>query len=221
MAVTKVQNKNNTNASSSVGATFTSSPTQYNAIVACVWANVARASVSMSGSGWSTANQCSINTDSSSGSMFYKIAGASESSTVTANGTGATNMMIHIFELTGVDVNTPLDRTAQTSDVATNTSVSTGTTATTRRGGEFALAACFQGNTNGGLISWSNSFLEELSDNRILTASRAATSLATYESTATWTTSRNPGGIIGTFQPPLGSVRRIVAFQAVQTAATW
>ena len=135
---------------STISATFASTPTTGDLLVAVVATRTNGAITAPSG--WSTAiNQAGT----PSQGIFYKIAGAAESTTVTAttaatgNGTG-----IHIYEYRGV---TTLD--ASSSSTGTGTAVASGSLTTTTAN-NLVIAATVK-NAGASYTAWSNSFTEE------------------------------------------------------------
>ncbi|MFQ5618778.1 MAG: hypothetical protein ACE5FR_07375 [Rhodospirillales bacterium] len=94
--------------------------------------------------------------------IFYKVAGAAESKTVTVTGVGGSKPnVLMTMEYEGIAASSPLDVTAS-AIAATNTSAhSTGTTATTAQAKALAVAAVAFEKEAGTSTSWSNSFVEE------------------------------------------------------------
>jgi hypothetical protein len=153
-----VQSKTATANNTTISATFDAAPTQNNLLIAiCGYNN--SGDVIDTPSGWSVA----INETGSSPSeaIFYKIAGASEASTVTVTKQGVTRQMaLLIYEYSGIATSSPLDKTASSPDDATDDlSIASGTTATTTQADELLLAVL--ANPDGFRIgSWTNSFVE-------------------------------------------------------------
>jgi hypothetical protein len=92
---------------SSVAVTLGSNPIQGNLLVAIVGADNAS---TLTLSGWSVAVNASG--ENNSQAIFYKIAGASESRTVTANRTGNGAIGLQVFEYSGIATTNPLDQAA-------------------------------------------------------------------------------------------------------------
>jgi len=132
-------------------ATFPATPTQDNLLVAI--AGIRESETISAPSGWSTA----INQTGSPGqAIFYKIAGASEPTTVAVSTSGTTRKGLHIYEYSGVNT---LDQVS--SDTGTGTAVSSGSVTTTSA--DEAIIAGLVINVEGSFndASWTNSFTEE------------------------------------------------------------
>src|SRR3989344_8966924 len=101
MAIVIEQSKQNNSSTTSVSATFVSSPTQNNLLYAAVYSSATTPDIS----GWTSINSEAV----ANGKViaFYKIAGSGESSTVTATDAGATAMRIAIIECSGVGITSP------------------------------------------------------------------------------------------------------------------
>jgi hypothetical protein len=133
-----------------ITATYATAPTAGNLLVAVV---ATRASGTITApSGWSTAVR---QTGSPSQGIFYKIAGASELTTVSASTTASGNGTgIHIYEYSGVTI---LDASASSS--GTGTAVASGSLTTTTAN-NLVLAAMVKNTTTGSFSAFTNSFVE-------------------------------------------------------------
>jgi len=181
-----------------ISATFASSPAQNHLLVAIVGTS---SSVTINQpAGWSSA----INQSGAPGqAIFYKIAGAAESATVTVT-TGSSQLGIQIYEYSGVATASPLDQTG--SSTGTSSSPASGSATTTQ-----AIELLLVGEvikTNRTLSSWSNSFAQE-NDNvngagpnkaEYGGADRIVQSTGTYSTTATAGASAAWRGQIATFK---------------------
>lgn len=158
-------------------------------------------------SGYTKAVGLISNTDCS---LFYKIAGASEFTTVNFTIGAALSMNIAAFEYGSADP-TPLDQTASADSGASSTSLVNGTTAATTQASEIAIAAF--GISSGGapaVISYSDSFAEISQGVTSGSASvnvRLAVAAKTLSATGTQTTTATIGSassyascIIATFK---------------------
>ncbi|WP_156027808.1 hypothetical protein [Candidatus Solirubrobacter pratensis] len=156
----------------------------------------------MSSTGWSLA-------DSSIGGtglyLWYKIAGSSESSTVTIAPSVAASAELVVMQFTGNATSGVLDQTAHASGGAT-----TGTTAATAQNDELAVAAVGM-TAVGGTISatWTNGFTANpattvaavgTNGTGIHVALRSLTSTGTVTSTATPSEGSAVGGLVATFK---------------------
>lgn len=186
----------------SVSAVFSSTPVAGNLMIASVTASVGVGSIAISG--WSTANSIAVGL---AGGLvvFYKVAGAGESTTVTATGTLATFMDIHIEEVDGIDDVSPLDKVASAADSGSGvTSRSSGTTASITQANEFVYTAVATVTDNGAGAAWTNSVTLENTTLHLITGDKSVSTVATYESTASWVNSVRAAGIAVTFLAETG-----------------
>ena len=92
--------------------TYASGPTQNNLLVAVAVASNDWTGLAMSSSGWTLLHDLSQGTATGQGdrmNYWYKIAGASESSTVTVTVTNTARLSLWIAEYSGVDASNPID----------------------------------------------------------------------------------------------------------------
>ena len=143
--------------------------------------------------------------------IAYKVAGAAEGTDVTVSNNPSGHQTITIFEYSGIDTVSPLDRTASNQTTST-TSCSTGTTATTSVAEELVIGAIgLEGASGGWANTWTNSFTQQstvvssgsggapaYSDSS--TADRIVSATGTFETTESWTTTRRCLGTIATFE---------------------
>ncbi len=188
--------------STSVTTTFSSTPTQNNLIVVllgCTGSSTGVGGVALTGFTLSTS--ATVGTSNGFVSTWYKIAGASESTGISATISGGSSCNIIAEEWTNINTSNPLDRTAFTNDTgSTVSSRSSGTTSTTSTSNSLAFTGHITGNTTTSR-SWSNSFNAEYQNDLyyIYAASRVLSATGTYESTMSWTTARRAGGTISIF----------------------
>jgi hypothetical protein len=147
-----VQKATGNSSTSSVSATFTSTPASGHFLIAIVGAGNATFNQP---SGWSTA----INEGSQSVSqaIFYKVAGASEPTTVTISGTGNVYHGLQIFEYQNIATVSPVDGT--NSNSGTGTAITTHSVTTTQNSDLIIVGVAISANTSFG--SWTNSFVEQ------------------------------------------------------------
>jgi hypothetical protein len=124
--------------------------------------------------------------------IFYKIAGASEPTTVTANRTGGGAIGLQVFEYSGIATTNPLDQTA-TGTAGSSLSRSSGTftcgSVTTTQANELLIAGVANRTAAGTNVNnaWSSSFTELLdlrdSTDTVLVASahRIVSTTGTYQ----------------------------------------
>lgn len=173
----------------SLSATFVPAPTQNNLLM-CL-AN-SEATINMTSTGWTLAVSQINNTGLY---QWYKVAGASESATVTITPTSTVSVEMLVYEYSGAVTASPWDKAASA------VGASTGTTAATTQADELALAAEGLSNmASAGTASWTNSFT---SDGDIMGAGATSsnnTSLhaATRTLVATGAVSSVPTASIGT-----------------------
>ena len=119
---------------------------------------------SISGSGWSQAVQ---SLDNSSTYFYWKIAGASEPTTITVTIATATSCALGCMEYSGL---TTVDKTANaTGQNGSNAPISTGTTVTTTAANELVVGIAgmwgFTGTNGQNVTSWNNSFVSQCAGN--------------------------------------------------------
>jgi hypothetical protein len=195
MALTQVQAPVYGSGTTSALASFASTPTQGNLLIAYAGTG----SETMAGaaiSGFTLLIAVKSNTDRGLG-IYYKVAGAAESKDVTLTGTSPCRLAIE--EWSGLNA-VESDKTASTPDSgSTVTSRSSGTTATTTAPDELAVAMLAPGGSTTGQ-SWSNGFTQSYGSNNYFTGYKVLTSMGAVETTLSWTTARNCGGCIATFK---------------------
>lgn len=154
MPLTNVQRitAGSTGAQASLTATFTSTPTSGNLLVAC---GVSDATLTMTSTGWTLAisaiNSCGLY-------QWWKVAGASESTTVQITPSVSDTVAMMIEEWSG-NTASPVDKTASLAVQTATSHPVTGTTAALTQADELAvgviginLAATFS--------AWTNSYVE-------------------------------------------------------------
>ena len=216
--LTVEQNKSaNIRNSTSISATFDTAPTQDNLLVAVL---STRAASATNPSGWSTAIDVVNGVNNDLLRIAYKVAGASESSTVTFTLGAADQSALGIFEVSGNATSSPLDLTASTGRQNNVTSISSGTTATTTQADEILFVGYYMRETITS-PSLDNSFTlvhhEATSggqDITVVDGHRIVSATGAYESTASWTTSRVAMGAIATFKAAGAAARRLMVISA-------
>jgi hypothetical protein len=121
--------------------------------------------------------------------IFYKVAGGSESSTVTVTVSSGTQMGLQIYEYSGVATTSPLDQTA--SSTGSSDSPSSGSVTTTGANELLIAGVVIQASTS--FSDWTNFFNEESDFKNIggspkrsyAGADRIVTATGTYSTTAT------------------------------------
>lgn len=207
--ITLVQKAQNiANAATSITATFTSTPTQNNLLIAIAANRDANSSGPDTPAGWSVA----ISEPNNAPGMiiFYKVAGAAESKSIAVSnyGTG-TRLGLMAFEYSGIRTLSPLDQT--TSNSGNGTTPSSGTTGTTTWADELLIVGVVVNANaiNNGFASWTNSFTEERDfangGNAALISAygagdRIVTTTGTYSSGATSNNGGDWRGQIATFK---------------------
>lgn len=141
-----------TGAQASLTATFSPAPTQGNLLVACA---VSDATLTMNSTGWtlgiSAVNSCGLY-------QWWKIAGASESTTVQVSPSVSDTAALMIEEWSG-NVAAPVDKTSSLAVQATTTHPVTGTTAALAQADELAVGVIGINETSG-YSAWTNSYVE-------------------------------------------------------------
>lgn len=213
MALTFVQNKNGLGTPvSQLVVTFDAAPTAGNLLIARAGVSATGRTFTIAESGWTQALH------NSRAVIFYKIAGASEPSTVTLDiAGGTTTVRMIVDEQSGADQTTPLGPTAQ--DTGTGTSLSSGTTAATTVADALALAVWACGGSHDGGVSLTNSFSTDLTIGSIIAASKYLSATGTVESTASWTTSRTTQSAIAVFNA--ATTTQLLYPSATEQAGSW
>lgn len=189
-----------------VTANYPATPTSGHLLIAVVYAAAASAAAgfSMGGSGWllaTTSPDYPTAGPTQGLALFYKVAGAGETTAVQANCTGATNMHLQIYEYAGTATTSPLDKTGSPggASVSTTSSLATGTTPTTSQADELVFVALGHSGAITSL-SWTNSITALQTTPRLDSGERIVSATGTYSSTASWVTGRTAGALIATFK---------------------
>ena len=190
----------------SINATYGSAPTQDNLLV-LVHHYRDDQTVTLP-AGWTQAVVRVI--DKSTTTIAYRIAGAAEGTGVTVSVSRDKHQTLHIFEYSGIDPVSPLDKTASNPCSTPTASCSSGTTATTSVADELVIAAIGLAGASGSWDdTWTNAFTEQstvestgTSDERSASsiADRIVTTTGTFETTEGWTTNHKAQGAIATFK---------------------
>lgn len=197
MAATLVQSKTVAASSATSTATFDSSPTDGNLLIAIV-AYVGNSGFATTPTGWA---QAAFSGGSAHGfvTIWYKVAGAGESSTVTFTVSTLAVGSIAIFEYSGMTA-TPFDVGAQAA-AAYGTSIGTGTTATIAQADELLIAAVATPEvTRTFSNTWGNGFTQLSQHNRQETASLVVASTGAYTTSEAWTGASWGVGCIAAFK---------------------
>jgi len=180
-----IQNKDGESYDTSVTVTLDSTPTEGNLLVASHYTGAPDSSAP---AGFSEAVALTHVDDE--GAIYYKVAGAGESTSITAGASTTKNNMLNVLEIEGPWNATPLDQTASDGPNYSVSSQTSGTTSTTSQADEFAVALITVDDVGKTLSGWTNSFVER-SDNGgpiykfAAVATRLLTSTGAYETTAT------------------------------------
>ena len=145
------------NPTDSVTATFGVTPTESALLLALHFTG---SSVSNGPGGWSEALLLTDGTNNDEGGIYYKIAGASEPSTVECTSVSADEQMLIAIEVEGPWEVSSLDKTAKDDTPTTSTDADSGNTATTAQADEFAIGLItVRTSTNNPIATtWLNSF---------------------------------------------------------------
>ncbi|MGH2755528.1 MAG: hypothetical protein ACRDLB_14010, partial [Actinomycetota bacterium] len=195
--ITQVQKDQSATTGTSVTATLDSTPTQGNKLIAiCGATGLTLAEQNGPGAGWTKVAEGAGPSGWPSVEMWERVAGASQSKTVTCTSTVTGTVRISTFEYSGLG---DFDKSA-TSSTASATSQSTGTTPTTSVADELLLASIQPSGTIGTWGAWTNGFTQQTDNSQQSTAHRIVASTGAYSTTASWTTARSAVGIIGTWK---------------------
>jgi hypothetical protein len=183
----------------SISATYASTPTQNNLLIAVVYSNVTTGSNKITG--WSTASDQLVGNNTQGITILYKIAGAGESTTVTATATGASVMRIHIYEYTGNATTSFTDGTNNGNGGASSVSSQTTNSISTTNAADLLFVTCGLG-ANVTVPAWTNSFNLRQTDStiRVIDGDLITTATGSYSSAASWTTATKATAIIAAFK---------------------
>jgi hypothetical protein len=178
-----VQKAAGTGVNPSLSVTFTNTPVSGNFLIAIVGAG--NATITQP-SGWSTAINQAGTTSSPGQAIFYKVAGSSESKTVTVAVTGTSYLGLQIFEYQNIATTSSVDAT--NSNTGTGTAITTNSVSTSQAKDLIIVGVVT--NTTTSFSSWTNSFTEQndfqMSGYRTFAgASDSVNSVGTYSSGAT------------------------------------
>lgn len=140
---------------SSVSATYASTPTAGNTLIAVV-GDSDGAGQATAISGWTAVTPRGAASGSNEVTIFFKAATGSESKTVTATTSAAITSNIAIYEYNGLALSSVLDKS--TAGGGIGSPQSTGTTATTTVANELIIVAGFTTGAVATFTSWSNGF---------------------------------------------------------------
>lgn len=148
-----------TGTATSIATTFVGTPVQNNTIIA-VYYTLASPGTVTTPAGFTLDSQSTNSSANSKVMIFRKLAGASESRTVTVASTVATSLGLNLFEVSGLDRTTPLDQAVTAnSGASTVASLILGPTPVTTMANEFALGAVSTANSQAyASLAWNNSF---------------------------------------------------------------
>jgi hypothetical protein len=197
MAIARLsgQDAKGTSTTTSVSATYASTATSGNVLIATVYSNTTTGTQSITG--W-TLVQEKLATTARCISVFTKVSDGTET-TITANATGASVMRIHIYEYSGLTTTTNGVNTSD-SGGASVTSLLSGSITTTNANDLIFCVFGFNGNTPGA-ASFDSGFtkLQEDTAIRMVDGQLIPLATGTYSTTYTWSTSTIAGSIIVAF----------------------
>lgn len=177
--------------STTVTATYASTPVLGDLLIATCFTNAGIFSLSMTSPGWT--NAC-FNLDGSGTNLlysWYKIAGSGESTSVTCtNSSGSFTMQLHIYEYGGTNTTNQLpDFSAVTgTTAASGTSLLSNSLATVNNNDLLFVATAWSAGVTS--PSFDSGFNTLHTTTRIITADNIVSSAGTYSTTCSWTTSR-------------------------------
>lgn len=197
------QDANDGGAAGSLAAVYASFPTQFNLLIAVVYANVAVGLTTVSGftlpSGAEVA--CGSTAAHGSVSLHYKVAGAGESKTVSAIGAGASVMRMQTYEYSGVATTSLIDGVSSASSgasqVTSQAAAAGGQLATTNANDLLFAVWGLQTSSAGFSVGSSFNLLQNVP--RLVSADRVVSSASTYNPVLTLTSTR-AGGVIVAFK---------------------
>lgn len=199
MAISRLtgQDAKNISVTASVAVNYPGATTSGNLLIASVMANVAQALVDISG--WNSIKG-DLSSVAQTVAIFWKISNGTET-TITATGTAATVMKLHIYEYTGNDAS-PLDQSgAATSNVTSVSSLLSASLTTTVANELIFIAGATAGNTTAHAYDSSFNLKQiDATNIRLFDADRIVSSTGTYSTTGSWTTSVRAANVIASFK---------------------
>lgn len=184
--IQEVQNKSYGSAADATGHTITlnTTPVAGNLLILCVNADY---DIPTPPSGWTLVVKPAAFCIAA---MYYKVAGASEPTSITVTQDTSSSMCLYVMEYSGMAAS-PFDTNASVS--LEGSPISTGTTPTTAQADELLVAmAAFAPDIDTSVSSWSNSFVEKVevvptagTALRLVVASRIVSATGAYSTEAT------------------------------------
>lgn len=197
MAVSLIQTKTGGASSQTATATFDSTPTQGNLLIAVInW--VTNGSIATAPSGW---NEAKFAGGATHGFLviYYKVAGASEPTNPAWTAASTAVWHLSLYEYSGLTA-APLDQVASAGPSFVTT-IGTGTTPTTAQADELLFAAVATPEvTRTFSNTWGNSFTRVIQTGRQETASLIVSATGAYTTSEAWTTASWGIGVIVTFK---------------------
>jgi hypothetical protein len=202
----------------SVTATYPGTPTRNNLLIATVYSNTVVGTNVLSG--WSVATDQQVGNNVQDATIFYKVAGAAESTGITATATGATIMKLHIYEYSGTATSSPLLSTNNGNGGAANVT-SQATNSLTIAGSELLFVTVGLGG-NVTTPAWDSSFSLRQSDAaiRLFDGDRIGPGAGSYSSSASWVGATKATAIIAAFGALALPPPRVIS-QAANRASTY
>lgn len=198
------------NGVSSIAATFSGTPVSGNLIVAVHMTGATNSSGCSSSSGsYASALALTNATESDEAEIYYRIAGASEATEVTATSSASDENAILLIEIEGPFEASPVDLAEAEARTAGAASYALATSGTTSQADEVAVAAVYTRDAanNGAGMTWSDSFVKDdlLSDavtsaKSIHCATKLLTATGTVSTTLTYAINATGVGGIVTFK---------------------
>jgi hypothetical protein len=212
---TRTQQTSNTSAAATVTATFGATPTVNNLLIATVYSSNSLSTVDVPGF------TLAVGIDDSTGhsaSIWYKIAGGSESTAVVANSDLSGSMHLVIAEYSGGVVSDILDQITSATSSGNVNSLSTGTTPTTLVAKELIIAmAGIAGSA--ATPTYTNSVTNVVSTSRNQTGERFVTATGAYTTTIGYTgTAALMNAVLATFKSSKPLIQALSSADAGFTA---
>lgn len=184
--------------------TLTSTPTNDNYLIAIFRTQTVKANVTPP-AGWSTV--ANATRDASSGThmigVYYKKV-AGDGTGVTFTDTGGSVQGLDVYEVSGLDLTTPLDAAASNASASTGTSHQPGTTGTLALADEFVITGASTGANNGGstTITTPTITVDAGTGNRLIAGSLIVSDAArtALNPLISWLTTNNRLATIATFK---------------------
>lgn len=210
MTISVVQNKAaQTSATTSHTVTLNTAPTQNNLILVAIKIDIIDEAVSNVTGPTGYAKDVVKDRGTGSVAIWSKVAGASESGTITFTTTLNQTADLEAMEVSGNATSSVLDKTNKAEGASGNT-IQPGTTGTLSQADEIAFTASLQAGTNGGSEAIDSGFtvLDAATFTTSITGYLIVSATTALNPTHSWTTNRARAAVIATYKAAAAGIQR-------------